>query len=122
VLFLASWTWRTAAFERPRATHLPALLRGMRDGLSGRVSLRYLPEGATYRAPAELSVGPITAIVTAYHPDGRLAQVVESALGTCALVVVADNTPADNASAAEKLDHRGSGSCVPGGTSAWPRR
>jgi len=55
--------------------------------------------------PAELSVGPITAIVTAYHPDGRLAQVVESALGTCALVVVADNTPADNASAAEKLDH-----------------
>jgi rhamnosyltransferase len=50
VLFLASWTWRTAAFERPRATHVPALLRGMRDGMSGRVSQRYLPEGASYRA------------------------------------------------------------------------
>lgn len=50
VLFLASWTWRTAAFERPRTTHVPALVRGMRDGLSGRVSRRYLPEGATYRA------------------------------------------------------------------------
>ena len=50
VLFLASWTWRTAAFERPRATQLPALLRGIRDGLAGRVSRRYLPEGATYRA------------------------------------------------------------------------
>jgi rhamnosyltransferase len=55
--------------------------------------------------PSEPAVGPITAIVTAYHPDERLAQVVESALGSCDLVVVADNTPADSASAAEKLDH-----------------
>jgi rhamnosyltransferase len=50
VLFLASWTWRTAAFEDTRANHSAALLRGMRDGLLGRVSLRYLPEGASYRA------------------------------------------------------------------------
>jgi rhamnosyltransferase len=50
VLFLASWSWRTAAFEDDRAAHLAALARGMRDGLLGRVSLRYLPEGATYRA------------------------------------------------------------------------
>ena len=50
VLFLASWTWRTAAFEDGRAAHLAALARGMRDGLLGRASLRYLPEGASYRA------------------------------------------------------------------------
>jgi rhamnosyltransferase len=50
VLFLASWTWRTAAFEDTRLKHVAALVRGMRDGLLGRVSLRYLPEGATYSA------------------------------------------------------------------------
>jgi rhamnosyltransferase len=50
VLFLASWTWRTAAFEDSRAVHVIALLRGTRDGLLGRLSPRYLPEGATYRA------------------------------------------------------------------------
>ncbi len=50
VLFLASWTWRTAAFEDTRANHSAAVLRGARDGLLGRISLRYLPEGATYRA------------------------------------------------------------------------
>lgn len=50
VLFLASWSWRTAAFEDTRTRHVAALARGMRDGLFGRVSLRYLPEGATYRA------------------------------------------------------------------------
>ncbi len=49
VLFLASWTWRTAAFE-DSSNHSAALLRGVRDGLLGRVSLRYLPEGASYRA------------------------------------------------------------------------
>jgi rhamnosyltransferase len=55
--------------------------------------------------PVEPAVGPIAAVVTAYHPDERLAQVVESALASCALVIVADNTPADSPSAAEKLDH-----------------
>jgi rhamnosyltransferase len=35
----------------------------------------------------------ITAIVTAYHPDDRLPGVVESALTSCASVIVVDNTP-----------------------------
>ncbi|MCU1679518.1 MAG: hypothetical protein JWQ81_257 [Amycolatopsis sp.] len=47
---------------------------------------------------------PVTAVVTAYHPDDRLAAVVESALLTCTGVIVSDNTPASSASAAEKLD------------------
>ncbi|MGH6657500.1 MAG: glycosyltransferase family 2 protein [Actinocrinis sp.] len=47
----------------------------------------------------------IAAVVTAYHPDERLAQVVESALASCARVIVADNTPGESPSAAEKLDH-----------------
>lgn len=46
----------------------------------------------------------VTGIVTAYHPDERLAAVVESALLTCSAVIVSDNTPADSPSAAEKLD------------------
>jgi len=45
----------------------------------------------------------VTAVVTAYHPDDRLAAVVESALATCAEVIVSDNTPGGSASAAEKL-------------------
>jgi rhamnosyltransferase len=35
----------------------------------------------------------ITAIVTAYHPDNRLRGVVNSALTSCASVIVVDNTP-----------------------------
>jgi len=46
----------------------------------------------------------IAAVVTAYHPDGRLVAVIESALLSCASVVVADNTPADAPSLADKLD------------------
>ena len=46
----------------------------------------------------------IVAVLTAYHPDERLAAVVESALQDCAAVVVADNTPAPAPSLAEKLD------------------
>lgn len=69
-----------------------------------------MPSAETPAQPAppaqrESVIGPITAIVTAYHPDERLAQVVECALASCALVVVADNTPGDSVSAAEKLDH-----------------
>jgi rhamnosyltransferase len=37
----------------------------------------------------------ITAVVTAYHPDDRLAAVVDAALLSCAYVVVVDNTPTD---------------------------
>ena len=43
------------------------------------------------------------AVVTAYHPDERLAAVVESALLSCEAVVVADNTPGDAPSLADKL-------------------
>jgi rhamnosyltransferase len=46
----------------------------------------------------------IAAVVTAYHPDERLAAVVESALADCAAVIVVDNTPGDAPSLAEKLD------------------
>ena len=46
---------------------------------------------------------PTAAVVTAYHPDERLAAVVESALLSCDHVVVADNTPGDAPSLAEKL-------------------
>jgi rhamnosyltransferase len=46
----------------------------------------------------------VVAILTAYHPDERLAAVVESALVDCAQVIVADNTPAGSPSLASKLD------------------
>jgi rhamnosyltransferase len=35
----------------------------------------------------------LTAIVTAYHPDARLEEIVSAALDCCAAVVVVDNTP-----------------------------
>jgi rhamnosyltransferase len=52
-------------------------------------------------AAAEYSTA---AVVTAYHPDERLAAVVESALLSCDAVVVADNTPGDAPSLADKLE------------------
>ena len=51
----------------------------------------------------------VTALVTAYHPDDRLAAVVESALLTCSGVIVSDNTPASSTSSAES-NRRGRGS------------
>jgi len=59
-------------------------------------------------SPSESSSEPrpvTAAVVTAYHPDERLAAVVEAALRSCAAVVVADNTPGTAPSLAEKLDH-----------------
>jgi len=54
VLFLASWLMRATLFEPQRVTHVPALLRGIRDGLLRRVTRAYLPEGADYSpAPAK---------------------------------------------------------------------
>jgi rhamnosyltransferase len=47
----------------------------------------------------------VTAVLTAYHPDERLAAVVESALEDCGLVIVVDNTPAGSPSLAAGLDH-----------------
>ena len=46
----------------------------------------------------------IAAVITAYHPDERLAAVVESALLSCDSVVIADNTPGDAPSLAEKVE------------------
>jgi rhamnosyltransferase len=46
---------------------------------------------------------PIAAIATAFHPDERLATVVEAALKSCVEVVVVDNTPTGQPSAAESL-------------------
>jgi rhamnosyltransferase len=40
------WLAATALFEEQRRTHVPALLRGFRDGLLRRSSTRYLPAGA----------------------------------------------------------------------------
>lgn len=63
------------------------------------------PAGLPATAPAAATtIPPIAAVLTAYHPDERLAAVVEAALLTCAAVIVADNTPADASSMAEKLD------------------
>lgn len=39
------------------------------------------------------AVGRVAAVVTAFRPDGRLADVVRSAVDQVALVVVVDNTP-----------------------------
>jgi rhamnosyltransferase len=47
-LYMARWTVNTAVFEPQRRTHVPALLRGFADGLSGSVSPKYLPKGAEY--------------------------------------------------------------------------
>ena len=54
--------------------------------------------------PADMPENRIAAVVTAYHPDERLAAVVESALLSCESVVIADNTPGDAPSLAAKLE------------------
>lgn len=45
----------------------------------------------------------IVAIATAFHPDERLAAVVEAALASCSAVVVVDNTPGDGPFVADGL-------------------
>jgi rhamnosyltransferase len=47
-LFMARWLAATAVFEPERRTHVRAILRGLRDGLTGRTDLSYLPRGAEY--------------------------------------------------------------------------
>jgi len=46
--FAASWLWRTAVFADDRGAQTAAAVRGVLDGLLGRVSRRYLPKGARY--------------------------------------------------------------------------
>ena len=50
LVFLAERLTNTLLFEPKRRTHVPALLRGFRDGLRERVDPRYLPAGAEHPA------------------------------------------------------------------------
>jgi rhamnosyltransferase len=47
-VFMAERFTNTLLFEKKRRTHLPALLKGFRDGLSERVDPKYLPAGAEH--------------------------------------------------------------------------
>lgn len=47
-LFLGRWFVQLLLFEPKRRSHAPAYLRGLRDGLNGRVATEYIPEGADY--------------------------------------------------------------------------
>ena len=46
----------------------------------------------------------IAAVVTAYNPDQRLLAVVDSVQGSCAEIVVVDNTPESEPSIADKIE------------------
>jgi len=48
-LFLGRWFVQLVLFEPKRRTHTPAFLRGLRDCLTGRVTRRFIPDGAEYR-------------------------------------------------------------------------
>lgn len=48
----------------------------------------------------------IAALATAFHPDERLAAVVEAALASCSAVVVVDNTPGEGPFLADELQGR----------------
>ena len=50
LVFLGERLTTTLLFEPRRRTHVPALLRGFRDGLRERVDPRYLPAGAEHPA------------------------------------------------------------------------
>ena len=50
LIFLGERLTGTLLFEPKRRTHVPALLRGFRDGLRNRVDPRYLPAGAEHPA------------------------------------------------------------------------
>ena len=82
-IFLARKFLSVTCWGPKRGAQLVALSRGVVDGLTGRYSLGYLPEGA-YPPGSEGRETDrwtkIAAVVTAYHPDERLAAVVESAL------------------------------------------
>jgi rhamnosyltransferase len=47
-LFMARWLLVTTLFDERRAASVPAVLRGLLHGLTGRVDRRYLPAGAQY--------------------------------------------------------------------------
>ena len=47
-LFMARWLLVTTLFDERRTASVPAVLRGLLHGLTGRVDRRYLPAGAEY--------------------------------------------------------------------------
>lgn len=49
LLYIGRQAVTTALFEPKRSATLPAILRGIRDGLTNRTTLAYLPKGADYR-------------------------------------------------------------------------
>jgi rhamnosyltransferase len=57
-LFLARWIAHILLFEPERRTHAPAALRGLADGLTGRLTRRFIPAGAQYRGRPEAAPGP----------------------------------------------------------------
>ncbi|MBR7833954.1 glycosyltransferase family 2 protein [Actinospica durhamensis] len=56
------------------------------------------------QSPHSAEPATLAAVVTAYHPDKRLAAVIDAALASCAAVIVADNTPEGSPSLADELD------------------
>jgi rhamnosyltransferase len=52
-LFLARWFAHVVLFEPKRRTHVPAYLKGVRDGLTGRVTGAYIPAGAEYHGTVD---------------------------------------------------------------------
>lgn len=51
-LFLLRWFVLLTLFEPKRRTHVPAYLKGLRDGFTGRARSAYIPEGAEYHGVA----------------------------------------------------------------------
>jgi rhamnosyltransferase len=56
-LFLARWSVVTALFAEQRGAKTTALLRGFRDGFTGRVTMSCLPAGARYRGAGAKAAG-----------------------------------------------------------------
>jgi rhamnosyltransferase len=54
-LFTARWLVVTALFDDRRRASVPAVLRGLLDGLTGRVAGRHLPAGAAYGPEPEVA-------------------------------------------------------------------
>ena len=48
VLFMSRWFVQLALFEPKRRTHVPAFLRGLRDGVTRGVTRKFIPAGAQY--------------------------------------------------------------------------
>jgi len=67
-------------------------------------SIYFAGEHEPERAMTINSPSGVVALVTAFHPDSRLGDLVQSALRQCSRVVVIDNTPTGQPGAASVLD------------------